>query len=166
MGFMNGRFIGECTRLICDIIEKCDENNIPGVLILLDFEKAFDSVEWNFIRKSLEFLGFGPSIIHCFETFYHNSESCVLNNGHLSKRFKIERGDRQIAPLSPYLFILSVELPSAAITFHPNIDGIKIDDSEFIISQYANDSTLILGDDKQSLNHVLEVVELSLHALV
>ena len=51
MGFMNGRFIGECTRLICDIIEKCDENNIPGVLILLDFEKAFDSVEWNFIRK-------------------------------------------------------------------------------------------------------------------
>ena len=89
-----------------------------------------------------------------------------MNNGHLSKRFKIERGDRQIAPLSPYLFILSVELPSAAITFHPNIDGIKIDDSEFIISQYANDSTLILGDDKQSLNHVLEVVELSLHALV
>jgi hypothetical protein len=39
MGFMKGRFIGECTRLICDIIEKCDENNIPGVLILLDFGK-------------------------------------------------------------------------------------------------------------------------------
>jgi hypothetical protein len=71
----------------------------------VDFEKAFDSVEWNFIRKSLEFLGFGPSIIHWFETFYHNSESCVLNNGHLPKRFKIERGDRQRAPLSLiYLF--------------------------------------------------------------
>jgi hypothetical protein len=97
----------------------------------VDFEKAFDSVEWNFIRKSLEFLGFGPSIIHWFETFYHNSESCVLNNGHLPKRFKIERGGRQRAPLSPYLFILSVELLSAAIKFHPNINGIKIDDSEF-----------------------------------
>ena len=47
MGFMKGRFIGECTRLICDIIEKCDENNIPGVLILLDFEKSlrFSRVE-------------------------------------------------------------------------------------------------------------------------
>jgi hypothetical protein len=43
MGFMKERFIGECTRLICDIIEKCDESNIPGVLILLDFEKAFDN---------------------------------------------------------------------------------------------------------------------------
>jgi hypothetical protein len=43
---MKGRFIGECTRLMCDIIVKCDECNIPGDLILLDFEKAFDSVEW------------------------------------------------------------------------------------------------------------------------
>ena len=120
----------------------------------MDFEKAFDSVKWNFIRKSLEFLGFGPSIIHWFETFYHNSESCVLNNGHLSKRFEIERGGGQKAPLSPYLFILSVELLSAAIKFHPNINGIKIDDSEFfLISQYADDSTLILEDDTQSLNH-------------
>ena len=161
MGFMKERFIGECTRLICDIIEKCDESNIPGVLILLDFEKAFDSVEWNFICKSLEFLGFGPSIIHWFETFYQNSESCVLNNGHLSRHFKVERGDRQGDrqgdPLSPYLFILSVELFNAAIKFHPNINGIKIDDSEFLISLYADDSTLILEDDTQSLNHALEV---------
>ena len=106
MGFMKGRFIGECTRLICDIIEKCNESNISCVLILLDFEKAFDSVEWNFIRKfkSLAFLGFGPSIIHSFETFYHNSESCALNNGHLSTRFKIESGDRQVT-LYPLMYL-------------------------------------------------------------
>jgi hypothetical protein len=78
--------------------------NITGVLILLDFEKAFDSVEWNFIRKSLEFLGFGPSIIHWFETFYHNSETCVLNNGHLSKRFKIERGSVKES-LYPHMYL-------------------------------------------------------------
>jgi hypothetical protein len=39
MGFMKGRFIDECTRLICDFFEKCDESNIAGVLILLDFAK-------------------------------------------------------------------------------------------------------------------------------
>ena len=105
-------------------------------------------------------MGFGPSIIHCFETFYHNSESCVLNNGHLSKRFKIERGDRHQNPLSSYSFILSVELLSATIKFHPNINGIQIDDSEFLISQYADDSTLLLENDTQSLNHTVEVVEL------
>ena len=83
-----------------------------------------------------------------------------MNNGHLSKRFKIERGGHQGDPLSPYLFILSVELLSAAIKFHPNTNGIKIDDSELLISQYADDSTLILEDDTQSLNQALEVVEL------
>jgi hypothetical protein len=55
---------------------------------------------------------------------------------------------------------LSVELLGAAIKFHPNIIGIKIDDSEFLISQYADDSTLILEVDTQSLNQDLEVVEL------
>jgi hypothetical protein len=60
-----------------------------------------------------------------------------------------------------FVFILSVELLSAAIKFHPNINGIKIDDSEFLISQYTDDSTLILEDDTLSLNHALEVVELS-----
>jgi hypothetical protein len=55
---------------------------------------------------------------------------------------------------------LSVELLSAAIKFRPNINGIKTDDSEFLISQYTDDSTLILEDDTLSLNHALEVVEL------
>jgi hypothetical protein len=45
------------------------------------------------------------------------------------------------------LYHSSVELLSAAIKFHPNINGITIDDSEFLISQYADDSILILEDD-------------------
>ena len=64
MGFMKGRYIGECTKLIYDLIEKCDENEILGLLMPLDFEKAFYFVELNFINKSLEFIGFCPSIIH------------------------------------------------------------------------------------------------------
>ena len=43
-GFMRGRFIGENTRLIYDIIHYTKEENIPGLLMLIDFQKAFDSV--------------------------------------------------------------------------------------------------------------------------
>jgi hypothetical protein len=43
-GFLKGRSIGECTRLIFDLIEKMEEDDIPGLLVLLDFEKAFDTV--------------------------------------------------------------------------------------------------------------------------
>lgn len=47
--FLKGRSIGENTRFIYDLIERANANNIPGLLVLLDFEKAFNSLEWNFI---------------------------------------------------------------------------------------------------------------------
>ena len=52
-GFLKGRYIGECTRLIFDLIEKAED--IPGLLLLLDFEKAFDTLEWSFMNKALVF---------------------------------------------------------------------------------------------------------------
>ena len=54
-GFIKGRFIGENIRLIYDLIERTEEENIPGLLMLLDFEKAFDSIEWHFIEKNSAF---------------------------------------------------------------------------------------------------------------
>jgi len=36
------------------------KENIPGIMIFLDFQKAFDSVEWDFILEYLEFFNFGP----------------------------------------------------------------------------------------------------------
>ena len=50
-GFMKGRFIGENIRLIDGVINSAEVENIPGLLLFLDFEKAFDTVEWAFIKK-------------------------------------------------------------------------------------------------------------------
>jgi len=107
-GFLRGRYIGECTRLLFDLIEKAEEEDIPGLLILLDFEKAFDTLEWFFINKTLIFLSFGPEFVKWVETLYENAESCFINNGQCSKFFSINRGVRQVTPLSPYLFILAL----------------------------------------------------------
>ena len=52
-GFLKGRNISECTRLINDLIESTEEQEVPGLMIMLDFEKAFDSVEWGFIDRTL-----------------------------------------------------------------------------------------------------------------
>lgn len=54
-GFLQGRSIGENTRFIHDLIERLNVDNKSGKLILLNFEKAFDSLEWNFIVKTLAF---------------------------------------------------------------------------------------------------------------
>ena len=157
LGFIKGRYIGECTRLIFDLIERTEEENIPGLLLLLDFEKAFDTLEWSFINKALEFLGFGPDFCNWVKSLYFNIESCIINNGHCSSFFNIERGVRKGDPLSPYLFILALELMSAAMKNNPDINGIKIDNSEYLLSQYADDPTLTL--DEKSLEQSLYILE-------
>ena len=50
-GFMSGHYIGENTRLIYDILHITDKLDIPGLLLIIDFEKAFDSISWKFIEK-------------------------------------------------------------------------------------------------------------------
>jgi hypothetical protein len=57
-GFLPNRYIGENTRLIYDIMHYTEEEDIPGLLLLIDFEKAFDTVSWNFIEKNTKFLQF------------------------------------------------------------------------------------------------------------
>ena len=54
-GFLKNRSITENTRLIYDIIDKLNFNNQEGLLVSIDFEKAFDSVEWNFLDGALKF---------------------------------------------------------------------------------------------------------------
>jgi hypothetical protein len=50
----------------------------------VDFEKAFDSVEREFLIKPLKSFNFGPSICKWFKTLYAESKRCVINNGHMS----------------------------------------------------------------------------------
>ena len=80
-------------------------------------------MEWSFIEKTLQFYGFGPSLQKWIKAFYCDISSAVTNNGHVSEFFSLGRGVRQEDPLSPYLFILVLELSSAAIKIDPEITG-------------------------------------------
>ena len=50
-------------RLINDIMEQTEQQDVPGILLLLDFRKAFDTIEWNFIQQTLSVFNFGPWLI-------------------------------------------------------------------------------------------------------
>ena len=77
----------------------------------------------------------------------------------MSDCFKIERGVRQGCPLSPYLFVLSVEVLANAIRRDPSIKGISISQNEIKLSQYADDTTLILNGSQDTLEASLDVIE-------
>ena len=157
-GFMKGRFIDENTRLIDGIIQYAAQHNTPGLLLFIDFEKAFDSLEWPFIQDTLRFFGFGPSIINWVRTFYCRIESCVLNNGWSSSFFQPQRGVRQGCPLSPYLFILTAEVLAKTIRNNRSIKGFYVGNNEVKISQYADDTTLILDGSRESLLTALQLL--------
>ena len=58
-GFLKNRFIGENLNKLLSIMEYCDKNDIQGIIVNIDFEKAFDSIEWAQIHRTLAFFNFG-----------------------------------------------------------------------------------------------------------
>ena len=125
-------------------------------MLSIDFEKAFDSINWKFLYKCLEEYNFGPLFISYIKTLYNDITAAVINNGHTSRWFHLEKGVRQGCPLSPYLFILAAETLSTKIRNDKDIKGIFFGNTEIKITQLADDTTCFLKD-KNSLKHVLEI---------
>lgn len=115
-----------------------EKENIPGLMIFIDFRKAFDTSGWNFLLNCLYAFNFG----HEFKisTFYTNMQSCVIDNGRSSEYLNLTSGFRQGDPLSPSLFILAVETLAIAIRENAKIKGIVIDKQETKLLQYADDT--------------------------
>ena len=59
-GFLSGRYIGENIRLVNNILSYTEQHNKPCILLLIDFEKAFDSLSWRFLFNVIKFFNFGP----------------------------------------------------------------------------------------------------------
>ena len=77
-----------------------DKLNIKGYLVTVDIEKAFDSLDHDFMIATLKKFGFKYNFINWFKIFLNDQESCVLNGGVTTKYFKLERGARQGDPIS------------------------------------------------------------------
>ena len=157
-GYLQGRSIGQNIRLISDLLHYTKEQNIGGIATFLDFEKAFDSLEWEFLFKTLETFNFGIGFITWIKVLYSNISSCTLNNGYASDTFAIKRGVRQGCPISGLLFTLAVEILAHAIRENSDIKGIQVFDKEIKLSQYADDTTVFCHDET-SLKKALDIIQ-------
>ena len=125
--FVKGKSIFDTVRTIDDILEFTKCKKMLGILVAIDFEKAFDSLDHSYLLKAFNF---GPSYIRWIRTFYSNISSWIINNGFTSDYFAVSRGVRQGDPLSPLLFILGLEILACSIRQNEKIKGIQIDNLE------------------------------------
>ena len=159
-GYIKGRYIGNNARLIMDIFDYCENNKETGILLFADFQKAFDSVEWDFLFKTLNKFNFGDNFISWIKILYTNPYYHIKNNGWLSRKCKMKRGIRQGCPVSAILFLFVMEILHQKITNTDSVTGFKLDnmESEIKCLQHADDSTFPIKD-KDSLYNAIELIK-------
>ncbi len=157
-GYIKNRFIGTNARLLEDYFDHCENFKIPGILLFLDFEKAFDSVEWNFMTSVLEKFNFGEVFRKWVKILYTKPIISIKNNGWLSNDIKLSRGVRQGCPLSALLFVLTVEVMAIKIRKNDKISGFQCGVKNIKETLYADDTTLLLSN-LESLDEAINTVE-------
>ncbi len=143
-GYLKTRYIGENIRLLQEVTFFSEQTRNNIILLSIDFEKAFDSLNWNFLFAALKHVNFGDKIIQYIKMLYKNIESTVINNGNTGDYFRLERGVRQGCSLSAYLSILAIEVLANKIRFEKDIKGININNKTIKLSMLADELTLIL----------------------
>ena len=120
-------------------------NQDNGYLVAADFEKAFDSVDHDFLFKVLELFGFGISICSWVKTLYTDISSCVMNGGCSTGYFSIERGVRQGGP-SVTIFVFTSYRNFGTCSERRILKGFKFGEQEVKQVLYADDITLFVRD--------------------
>ena len=123
-----------------------DKHNISGIILRLDFEKAFNTIEWEFIWKTLQKYNFSPKFINMIKLCYNDIESTVINNGEICGWFKLSRGIGQGCPISGQLFLFDAETVAHLIRTNNNMHGVHIEGFTYKSYQFADDENCSVRD--------------------
>ena len=167
-GFVPGCFIAENIMLLKLIQAYVEDGDAEALFLFLDMEKAFDRCSWDYLHKALECLGFNESFRDFVGLAYsadHPPTRQLHVNGYLGPSFPILSGVAQGCPASPLLFIAITEAFTRMIMHGATergrrwkIRGVKMGVESHKISQFADDSTLILTPgDAPSAEKIIDI---------
>lgn len=156
-GFMKGRHISNNIRLVLDLLEYPEYIEPGAILVFLDFYKAFDTIEHQFLFQALQCYGFGNKFISMIKTLYNDVNSNVLLFPFTTQRFPVQRSVRQGCPLSAFLFLIVTELLATSLLKSKEFDGICVFNREIRVTQLADDTVLFLKN-KYQIKHAFELI--------
>ncbi|KAG7587002.1 Reverse transcriptase domain [Arabidopsis thaliana x Arabidopsis arenosa] len=163
--FLKGRLLAENVLLASEIVEGYGRKNIgPRGMLKVDLRKAFDSVSWDFIIETMKAMHFPGKFIGWISQCISTPQFSVSVNGLSAGYFKSSRGLRQGDPISPYLFVLAMEVFSRLmsscfsagfIKFHPKTEELDISHLMF-----ADDVMIFFDGSSSSLESISDTMGL------
>ncbi|CAL5367336.1 unnamed protein product [Camellia sinensis] len=150
--FIGGRNILDGVLIANEVVDGWKKAKQQGLIIKLDFEKAFDSVNWEFLFSLMSSFGFGPKWISWIKTCVSTPRVSILVNGSPTHEFSPQRGLRQGDPLSPFLFNLVAEGLNILLNRALNLGilhGVSVGVNGVLLShlQFADDSIFFCKAD-------------------
>ena len=117
-----------------------------------------DSLKWEFIFKIFECYGFGDNFMRFLKTVYNTPKCCIINNNHMSSFFEVSTSVRQGDPLSPTIFVLSMQCLANVLKQDTIYKGVIIDQETLKFTMFADDILLFLSGTNDQFSRIFDVL--------
>ncbi|CAJ2637088.1 unnamed protein product [Trifolium pratense] len=165
--FLPNRQILDGVLVVNELLDLAKRRKDKCLFFKVDFERAYDTVNWNFLEYMMVRMGFAEGWRQWIRACVFQSSMSVLVNGSPTGDFNVDKGLRQGDPLSPFLFLIVAEgltgLMNKAVAtglFH----GYKVSNTILFHTLQFADDTIIVGegnwDNLWSIKTVLRSFEL------
>ena len=162
IAFVSGRQVLDGALVANEIVHWLKKKKKAGVLLKMDFQKAYNSVDWEALDMVLAVMGFGSNWRNWVQKCISTASISILINRSPTKPFKMERGLRQGDPLSPFLFVLMAEVLNRMMHKAANlglIRGLSVGKDRILLShlQFADDTLVFCEAEEQYLKSIKEL---------
>lgn len=154
-----GRRITDSLVLVRDAICFARDRNIRLLVVNIDFEKTFDRVSHQYLFQVLQKMGFPGRFLKWVGLLYKEVNSRILVNGHLTKAINVRSGIRQGCPLSPLLFVASIEPLAQILRRDKWIKGLDLPDGLTATCTLYIDDVTLQCSDTLSVQRALDLTE-------
>ena len=129
-----------------------------GMVISVDAENTFDTIQHPFMIKTLQKVGIEETYFNIIKAIYDKPTASIILNGEKLKAFPLRSGTRQGCPLSPLLFNIVLEVLATAIREEKEMKAIQIGKEEVKLSLFADDMILYIENPKDATRKLLELI--------
>lgn len=146
-GFVPGRQVHDVVDVWTAIQQLVENGELPPTVmaIMLDFAKAYDTLDRRFLHLALKRHGLPEELIHAVDTMHLATTAAYLADGQLSRTQRVTTGIRQGCPLAPILFILAVHVLYDIVDACPGLKGVNLTPTVRIkLVGFADDTTAYL----------------------